>query len=113
VLGPYHLGKIFEIDLVTYPGTRRHQSKLVERGLAPTQETVALVIAFELPLHIGAKGVDRSKAVDHDRMIDDKIDRRNRIDFRRVAAELTLRFAHGGKIDHGGNAREILHQHAG
>ena len=45
-------------------------------------------------------------------MIDDEIDRRQRIDLMRVAAERGDRVAHGREIDYGGHAGEVLHQHA-
>ena len=45
-------------------------------------------------------------------MIDDEVDRNQRIDLARIAAKRAHGVAHGGKIDHGGNAGEILHQHA-
>ena len=46
-------------------------------------------------------------------MIDDEIDRHERIDLLRIAAERGHRVAHGGEIDDGGNAGEVLHQDAG
>ena len=46
-------------------------------------------------------------------MVDDEIDRSERVDLLRVAAELRHCVAHGGKVDHGGNAGKVLHQHAG
>ena len=45
-------------------------------------------------------------------MVDDEIDGRERIDLLRIAAELRHRVAHGGEIDDGRHAGEILHQHA-
>ena len=44
-------------------------------------------------------------------MIDDEVDRHERIDLLRIAAELGHRVAHRGEIDHRGHAGEILHQH--
>jgi hypothetical protein len=46
-------------------------------------------------------------------VIDDQIDGHQRIDLLRVGAELGRGVAHGGKVNHGRNAGEILHQHAG
>ena len=45
-------------------------------------------------------------------MVDDEIDGRQRIDLLRIAAELRHGVAHGGEIDDGRNAGEVLHQHA-
>ena len=52
------------------------------------------------------------KKLTDDRVVDDEIDRHQRIDLLRIAAEHLHGVAHGGEIDHGGHAGEILHQHA-
>jgi hypothetical protein len=46
-------------------------------------------------------------------MVDDEIDGGERVDLLCVAAKRLHGIAHGGKIDDGRNASEILHQHAG
>jgi len=43
-----HRCEVFEIDLVHDSRIRRHHAKSVERRLAPLEELVALVVAFEL-----------------------------------------------------------------
>ena len=45
-------------------------------------------------------------------MVDDEVDRHQRIDLVRIAAERHHRVAHRGEIDDRGHAGEILHQHA-
>jgi len=45
-------------------------------------------------------------------MIDDQLDGRERIDLGRIAAELAHGVTHCGKVDHRGDAGEILQQHA-
>ena len=50
--------------------------------------------------------------IDHDRVVDDEIDRDQRIDLVGIAAERHHRIAHGGEIDDGRHAGEVLHQHA-
>jgi hypothetical protein len=45
-------------------------------------------------------------------VVDHEVDRRQRVDLLRIAAQLDHRFAHGGEVDHGGHAGEVLHQHA-
>ncbi len=49
--------------------------------------------------------------IDHDAVIDDQIDRHQRIDLGRIAAQFGDGIAHGRQIDHAGHAGEILHQH--
>src|SRR5580704_327211 len=45
-------------------------------------------------------------------MVDDKLSRKKRIDKPRITAHSLDRFAHGGQINHGGHAGEILQQNA-
>ena len=93
-------------------GAGRHDAEIVEGARPPAQERVALAVPLIFELDIDLEGVVRAESVDHHRMVDDEIDRRQRIDLLRVAAELRHRVAHRGEIDHGGHAGEVLHQHA-
>ena len=45
-------------------------------------------------------------------MVDDEVDFGEGIDLFRIAAEILHRIAHRRQIDNGGNAGQILHQHA-
>src|ERR1700741_3341427 len=45
-------------------------------------------------------------------MVDYKLDRKKRIDAFRIAADFVHGFAHGGEVDDGGNAGEILQKHS-
>ena len=45
-------------------------------------------------------------------MVDDEVDRHQRVDALRVAAERLHRVAHRGEVDHRRHAGEVLHQHA-
>jgi hypothetical protein len=113
ILGrPDDLRQIFEIDLVADAGAGRHHAEIVERGLAPAQEGIALAIALELDLDVLLERFRRAEIIDHHRMVDDQIDRRQRVDLFGIAAEIDHRLAHRREIDHGRHAGEILHQHA-
>ena len=46
-------------------------------------------------------------------MVDHEVDGDQRIDLLRVGTQRRCGIAHGGQIDHGRNAGEVLHQHAG
>ncbi len=46
-------------------------------------------------------------------MVDDEVDGNERVDLFRIATERHHGVAHGGEVDDGGNAGEVLHQHAG
>ena len=93
-------------------GARRHDAEIIEGGLAPFQEAITLAVALIFDIDILFQGARRAEVIDDHRMVDDEIDRGQRIDLLRIAAERDKCVAHRGEIDHGGNASEILHQHA-
>ncbi|MHC2523563.1 hypothetical protein ACVIEM_000648 [Rhizobium leguminosarum] len=63
-------------------------------------------------LNVTGEGLRRAEFVNDDGVVDDEIDGNERVDLLGIAAERHHRVAHGGKIDDGGNAGEVLHQHA-
>ena len=91
---------------------RRHDGEVGKRVLAPAQERVALLIAFELALGVGAEGVARAGRVDLHRVVDDELGRDERVDHRRIAAHRRHRVAHRGEVDDRGHAGEVLHDDA-
>ena len=112
-LGPHRLGEVFEVHLVADAGTGRHDAEIVEGTLPPLEEGIALAVAVILEVHVVLERLRVGEEVDHHRVVDDEIDGCERIDLLRVLAEALHGVAHGGQIDHGGNAGEVLHQHAG
>ncbi len=94
-------------------GGRRHHAEVVERVLAPLEEGVALEVAGEVALGVEGEGALVAEGVDLDRVVDHEVDVDQRVDRRRVAADLLHRVAHRGQVDHGRDAGEVLHQHAG
>ena len=94
-------------------GAGRHDAEIAERLLAPFQEFVALLVALVFELDVAGEGQRRAELVDDDRMVDDEIDRHQRIDLLRIAAERGHGVAHRGEIDDRRHAGEVLHQHAG
>ena len=93
-------------------GAGRHHGEIRKRLLAPFQEFVAFLVLLVFLDHVLAEGLVVAEEVHDHRVVDDEIDRHQRIDLFGVAAERLHRVAHRGEIDHGGNAGEILHQHA-
>ena len=93
-------------------GVGRDDAEVVEGLLAPAQEGVALAVAAELERGVEVGGVALEVVIDLDRVIDDELDRLERVDLPRVAAELHDTVAHGREIDHRGHAGEVLQQHA-
>ena len=93
-------------------GAGRHHAEILERALRPFEEPVALLILLVFFVDVLFERAVAAEKIDHHRMIDDEIDRHQRIDLFRIAAQHLHGVAHGGEIDHGGDAGEILHQHA-
>jgi hypothetical protein len=94
-------------------GSRRNHAEVVERLLTPFEESVPLHVPLILTVHIHLEGTRVAKFVNHHRVVDDQIDRVQRVDLLRIAAERHDPVAHGRKVNHGRNAGEVLHQHAG
>ena len=80
-------------------GVGRDDAEVAEGVLAPAQERVALLVARELELGVQLKRVRLAEVVDLHRVIDDELDRLQRVDLVRVAAEPDDAVAHGGEID--------------
>jgi hypothetical protein len=94
-------------------GARRDDLEVVERGLAPAQELVALAVALVLELDVLLEGVGGAEQVGDDRVVDDELGRSERIDLLGVASERAHGLAHGGEVDDAGDACEVLHDDAG
>ena len=108
-----HPGQVLDVDLVHDAGARRDHLELVERGLAPAQELVALAVALVLQLDVALERVGAAEDVGDHRVVDDHLGRGQRVDLVRVAAEVGHRLAHGGQVDDAGHAGEVLHDHPG
>ena len=108
---PHHARQIFEIDLVADAGPGRHHAEILERALRPFQEAVAFLVLLVFFLDVLLERVLMGEEIHRHRMVDDEIDRHQRVDFLRIAAEMLHRIAHRGEIDHRRHAGEILHQY--
>ena len=105
-------GEIFDVDLMDDAGVRRHHAEIAEGVLPPAQKRIALAVAGELELGIQLKCVAPAEIVHLHGMVDDELDRLQRIDPIGVAAESNHSVAHRRQIDDARNAGEILKQHA-
>jgi hypothetical protein len=92
-------------------GVRRHDGEVVERRLPPAQERVALLVALELELGVLLKRELLGEGVHLDRVVDHELHGHERVDRRRVPAELLHRVAHGGEVHDRRHAGEVLHEH--
>ena len=90
-------------------GTTR---KLLEGVLAPPQEDVALAVALVLEAAVQIERVALAEVIHLHGVIDDELDRLQRVDLLRVASERDDAVAHGREIDDRRHAGEVLEQHA-
>jgi hypothetical protein len=97
--------------LMADAGPRRHDAEIVEGFLRPFQELVALLVLPVFLVHVLLEGRVAAEEVDGDGVVADEIDRHQRIDLARVAAELLHGVPHRCEIDHCGHPGEILHQY--
>jgi hypothetical protein len=93
-------------------GVRRDDLEVVERGLAPAQERVALAVALELELGVAEDRARGRVLVDLHGVVDDELRRQERVDPRRISAEVLHRVPHRGEVDNRRDAGEVLEQHA-
>ena len=91
----------------------RDGGEVAEGGLAPLEEGVALAVALELERGVEVVGVGGAELVDLDGVVDDQLGGLEGVDPLGVAAEGAHGVAHGGQIDDGGDAGEVLHEDAG
>ncbi|MGY3295522.1 hypothetical protein ACVWWP_008589 [Bradyrhizobium sp. LM3.6] len=112
LLGPDRLREIFEIDLVADAGAGRHDGEVRERFLAPLQELVALLVLLVFLGDVLAESLVVTEEVHDHGVVDNEIDRHQRIDLLGIAAKLLHRVAHRSEVDHRRHAGKILHQHA-
>ncbi len=111
-LGPYSLRQIFEVHLVAYACAGRNDAEVLECLLAPFQEAVTFAVALILEIDIALEGLGIAEFVDDHRMVDDKINRDERIDLLGIATEIDHGVAHGCKIHDCWNTGKVLHQNA-
>ena len=102
------LGEEFEIHLMHDADVWRHDAEIVEGLLAPAEEFITFTVAFEFQLDVEIERIGRAEAVDLHGMIDHQIDRNQRIDLFRIAAQALHGAAHGGQIDDAGHSSEVL-----
>ncbi len=101
-------GEILEIHLVHDADAGRDESESLESLLAPFEEFVALAVALEFHVHVQFQRDGGAGEVDLHRVIDDEINRHERLDDFRIAADARDRAAHRCEIDDERDAGEIL-----
>jgi len=105
--------QVFDVDLVDDARSGRDDLEVVERGLAPAKELVALTVALVLDLDVALEGIGLTEEVGDDRVVDDELGGGERVDLGGVAAQSRDGLAHGGEVDDAGHTGEVLHDHTG
>ena len=89
-----------------------NHAEVFKGGLTPTQELVTLLVALEFDFRVLVCEVFVAEEINHDRVVDHEINRRDRIDLLWISAEFHNGFAHGGEVYDRRNAGEVLQQNA-
>ena len=100
--------QVFQVDLMHDARVWGHDAEILESGLAPAQERVALLVTLEFDLVVQVQRVGGAVVVDLHGMIDDQFCRRQGIDPVGRTAQFHDGVAHRGEIDHGWHTGKIL-----
>ena len=109
----HRLGQVLQVHLVDDAHPGRHHAEAVERLLSPAEQGVALVVALVLALDVASVGVGAAEGVDLHRVVDDQVDRDQRVDAAGVAPAALHGAPHRGQVDDRGDTGEVLEQHPG
>ena len=107
------VGQELEVHLVDDAGARRDDAEVGERLLRPAEERVALAVALVLAVDVDQERGIGAELVDLHAVVDDEVDRDERVDPPRVAAHLGHRVAHRGEVDDARHAGEVLEDDPG
>src|SRR6476660_6896989 len=92
--------------------SRWNELQSLESLLPPLEKLVTLAITFELHVQIEFQRARRTKEIDLHRVIDNQIDRHERLDDLRVASEPLHGAAHRREVDNQRNSGEVLQNNA-
>ena len=111
VSGHNNLREVFQIHLMNDPRLRRHDVEVVKRLLSPLEKFVPFPIALKFLLRVIRQRHVAAEIIHLHRVIDHQIDRHQRIDSSRISTSALHRGPHGGQIDHGRHAGQVLQNH--
>ncbi len=77
--------QVLQVDLMNNADARRHDTEAVEGLHPPLEELISLPVALELDLHVHIQRVGAVREIDLNGMVDDEIDRDERLDDLRLA----------------------------
>ena len=110
---PHRFAEILQIDLVADTGARWDDAEATERLLAPLEKHITFVVTLHLQTHVLFKRIIIAKMVHGHRVVNNQVNRGERVHFCGIAPQAFYRFTHCRQINHRRNAGEILHQHPG
>src|SRR5690606_19150828 len=105
-------GQVLQVDLVHDAGGRRNDAEIVECLLPPLQELVPFAVALEFEFGIVEKRQHAAKLIDLHGVVDNQVDRYERVDLLRVTAHARHGIAQRGQVDDAGHAGEVLQNDA-
>jgi hypothetical protein len=111
-VGEHDTRQILQIHLVDDAGIGGDHAEVLKGLLSPPEKLIPLLVAIELLLGIDQKRRVGAIFIDLNRVIDHQIDRLERVDTFRGAAEPDDGIAHRGEIDDRRHAGKVLQQHA-
>src|SRR6476661_10190431 len=92
--------------------SRRNELESLESLLTPLEKLVTLAITLELHVQVEFQRAGRTEKIDLHRVIDNQINRHERLDDLRVASEPLHSAAHRRQIDDQRNSGEVLQDNA-
>jgi hypothetical protein len=101
-----------EVHLVADARARWDDAEGLEGLARPTEERIALAVALVLALEVALVDVLRAEEIGLDGVVDDQVDRNQRLDLRRVLTRALHRRAHRGEVDRSGHAGVVLKKDA-
>lgn len=106
-------GQILEVDLMDNARAGGNYQEILEGSRAPLEKLEAFVVACELDLLIFFEGVGDSRHIGLDGVVDNQIDRAERVDALRIPAESLHGIPHGSQINDCRYSSEILEDDSG
>ena len=91
----------------------RHDWKVFEGWLSPSQKLKSLFVSFKLFLFVFGEWICGSSRVNLDGVIDDQVDGAVRVDFWRISSQPCNSVSHGCQIDNERHSCEILEDDSG
>src|SRR5690606_23542695 len=84
--GHHRAGEVLQVHLVHNSGSRGHHFEVIERGLSPAEELVALTVAFIFDFNVALEGLGITEYVHDDGVVNDEFGGCQRVNFARVPA---------------------------